>query len=109
MSDDLREIATVLRALVDELREPRAELLAPIMAHPDADPALTLDQAVLYTGLHAKTLRTDALAGKLTTVRRTEGGHLRCRLSDLNQYLDNQRRGPVTGRARKTDDIDWGA
>lgn len=112
----VRDIATDIRAVAQAFREERdrrqrAQSLALILSHPAADPVLDLDQAEAYSGgLTAKTLKSDALAGKLSVIRRSEGGHVRVRLSDLNTYLESQRRvARAASKSSTADEMDWGA
>lgn len=83
--------------------------IAHLMAHPTADPVLSLDQAVAYSGgIAAKTLRADIAAGKLVATRRSADGTVRVRLSDLHRYLDSQRRDYTPAPARAERSRDWG-
>lgn len=97
---DVLETLGKLLAAIEETRVSDA-----FMAHPNADPVLSLDQAASYTGLCGKTLKSDALAGKLASLQRKENGRVRFRLSDLNIYLESQRR-PVRDFI-KSKEIDW--
>lgn len=102
----LLELAPAVRELTTKLTHANPTLAS----HPGFDPMLSAQEAARYCACHPKTLKQDALAGKLPSVRRGEGGAVRFRLSDLNNYLDTQRIEPRRGvRMNEDDAIDWGA
>ncbi len=106
--DIAARIATIARA-ADEWRQDRksSKALAQIMAHPQADPLLTADEAAAYTKQHVKTILSDAREGLLATVRRSDGGPVRVRLSDLNRYVDQHHRQATGEKSKSIDDINW--
>jgi Helix-turn-helix domain len=80
-----------------------------LLRHPQYDPILTRDQAAEYLGLHPKTVAKDTMAGDLIACRRSDGGALRYRLSDLNNYLNDQRAEPIRRRETRLPARDWSA
>lgn len=103
--DGAAKLSTIARA-VDEHR--RRHGLAELLLHPAADPALPAELAAEYCGgIHVKTLLSDAQAGKIPSVQRSEGGRVRFRLSDLNAYLDNQRRAATRAGSTTTQEPNW--
>ena len=97
-SADLQALTQALQAHTEALVENTAALRAhhqvaqqwgAVMAHPDANPALSPEQAAQYAGRHGKTIERAAKAGDLEYLQTGEGGRILYRLSSLNTWLDS--------------------
>lgn len=90
----------MLAALLDETRAARsaferfivAQQTSQLMAHPTADPRLSVDQAAEYAGgLHPQTIRKACQLRQLDHERRGPQAPIRIRLSALEKWLSRDR------------------
>lgn len=108
-SSDLAAVVreAVAGALAQSLQQIAQQGIGSVMTHPQADPALTAEEAAAYARCHVKTILADARAGLLEVCQRSEGGPVRVRLSALNRYLDKQRREVPGASKRPSEEINW--
>lgn len=73
------------------------------------NPALSTERAAEYCNIHTKTLLADVKKGLIPFLKRSESdrGRLRFLLSDLNNYLGNQRTEARQPQVEK--EVDWGS
>lgn len=62
-----------------------------LMAHPSADPRLTVAQAAEYSGMHPQSIRQACQRRELEHERRGSQGQIRIRLSRIERWLDRDR------------------